>query len=99
MKKRSHPTKAVADTSHRWVADSKGLSPERSCSLEERALTRELRSPMAPPSISSETRRGTLQRIPPENRTLIESVVKSENYVRTGSEGDVLYREILPNGT
>ncbi|MCW3018503.1 MAG: primase [Solirubrobacterales bacterium] len=35
----------------------------------------------------------------PENRALIESVVKSENYIRTGGEGDVLYRESLSNGT
>jgi hypothetical protein len=40
---------------------------------------------------------GHLAEDTPENRTLIEGVVKSENYVRTGSE-DVLYREMLPNG-
>ena len=42
---------------------------------------------------------GHLAEDTPENRALIEGVVESKNYVRTGSEGDVLYRETLPNGT
>ena len=42
---------------------------------------------------------GHLAEDTPENRALIESVVESKNYVRTGSEGDVLYREMLPDGT
>jgi RHS repeat-associated protein len=42
---------------------------------------------------------GHLAEDTPENRALIESVVKPENYVRTGGEGDVLYRETLSNGT
>jgi hypothetical protein len=32
----------------------------------------------------------------PENRALIESVVKSDNYVRAGGDGEALYRESLP---
>jgi len=42
---------------------------------------------------------GHLAEDTPENRGLIESAVKPGNYVRTGGEGDVLYRETLPNGT
>jgi RHS repeat-associated protein len=42
---------------------------------------------------------GHLAEDTPENRALIERVVKPENYVRTGGEGDVLYRETLSNGT
>lgn len=42
---------------------------------------------------------GHLAEDTPENRALIESAVKPGNYVRTGGEGDVLYRETLPNGT
>jgi RHS repeat-associated protein len=42
---------------------------------------------------------GHLAEDTPENRALIEGAVKSENYVRTGSGGESLYRETLPNGT
>lgn len=42
---------------------------------------------------------GHLAEDTPENRALIESAVKPENYVRTGGEGDVLYRETLSIGT
>jgi len=42
---------------------------------------------------------GHLAEDTPENRSLIEGAVKPGNYVRTGAEGDVLYRETLPNGT
>lgn len=42
---------------------------------------------------------GHLAEDTPEHRALIESVVKSENYVRTGGGGEALYRETLPNGT
>jgi RHS repeat-associated protein len=42
---------------------------------------------------------GHLAEDTPENRALIESVVKPGNYVRTGAGGEDLYREILPNGT
>jgi RHS repeat-associated protein len=42
---------------------------------------------------------GHLAEDTPENRALIESVVKPGNYVRTGGSGEDLYRETLPNGT
>jgi RHS repeat-associated protein len=42
---------------------------------------------------------GHLAEDTPENRTLIESVVKPGNYVRTGAGGEDLYREPLSNGT
>ncbi len=42
---------------------------------------------------------GHLAEDTPENRALIEGVVKSVNYVRTGGGGETLYRETLPNGT
>src|ERR1700722_719662 len=42
---------------------------------------------------------GHLAEDTPESRALIESVVKPENYIRIGGEGDVLYRETLSNGT
>jgi RHS repeat-associated protein len=42
---------------------------------------------------------GHLAEDTPENRSLIESVVKPGNYVRTGGDGEDLYRETLPNGT
>ncbi len=42
---------------------------------------------------------GHLAEDTPENRALIESAVKSENYVRTGGRGEELYRETLLNGT
>ncbi len=42
---------------------------------------------------------GHLAEDTPENRALIESAFKSENYVRTGGRGEELYRETLPNGT
>jgi RHS repeat-associated protein len=34
-----------------------------------------------------------------ENRTLIQSLIKPQNYVRTGGGGEHLYRETLPDGT
>jgi RHS repeat-associated protein len=42
---------------------------------------------------------GHLAEDTPENRALIENVVKPSNYVRTGAGGEDLYRETLPNGT
>jgi hypothetical protein len=42
---------------------------------------------------------GHLAEDTPESRTLIESVVKPGNYVRTGAGGEDLYRETLSNGT
>jgi RHS repeat-associated protein len=42
---------------------------------------------------------GHLAEDTPENRALIEGVVKPGNYVRTGGSGEDLYRETLPNGT
>jgi RHS repeat-associated protein len=42
---------------------------------------------------------GRLAEDTPENRALIESVVKPGNYVRTGGGGESLYRETLSNGT
>ena len=42
---------------------------------------------------------GHLAEDTPENRAVIEGVVKPDNYVRTGAGGEALYRETLPNGT
>ena len=42
---------------------------------------------------------GHLAEDTPENRALIQSAIKSANYVRTGRGGEILYRETLPDGT
>jgi len=80
----------------------RGRSQAPPCLPEGRARMRWARgsgSLRAQPGISSVMRRAISLRTRQRNRALIESVVESKNYVRTASEGDVLYRETLPDGT
>jgi RHS repeat-associated protein len=42
---------------------------------------------------------GHLAEDTPENRALLQSAVRSGNYVRTGGGGEEVYRETLPDGT